>query len=395
MDNSNRRSVGIRLLVIAGVLASTGSALAQRHDGRRGPRRTSSEAQTAGKTQQDIEKQVKAMGPWDEHQQVVSEATDNVFRQQGWTSEPDLFARDVLRDVERIPPWEYQRREETFMNRLQVRYALTEDQKAQVSRGMRRESLKVMIKHFRTMAPMAMEMMRVRKNNEPFTPEMVQRWSESLDPVMADAKEALLRVAKKLEVSMTPEQRARLKSDLKATLKRHNDVVKMVDQWKQGKWTPESWGLQDDPAHRRQMEAVARARTDREVEDETRGAQRPSTEWATSTNESTWKKYVRLFCIRHHCDENQTEKSYAILRDVERKARNHRAARKNDIARLEAAIERSEKGERRTRLHADLERTLGPIREGFNELCKRLDGILTTRQRALARNTPAGTRPGR
>ena len=356
------------------------SADAKDQTARRG--RASSDSTSAADMQKKLVDQTKDLGPWDGHRQLLSDATDNMFERQGWTSEPDRYTREVLRDLQQYDPWQYQERQDTFMNHMQVRYELTEAQKEQLSRDMQREALMTGIKHFRTTAPIAMEIVRLRTEGKPFTAEDVQRWSSQLDPVMEDAKAAVKRVAEKLEGTMSPSQREQLKKDMDALLKRHDDVVRMVGEWQQGKWDPSQWGLQNDPVHGPQMRAIHAREDERTRLADISQARRDLKGVGKADDESTWERYVRLFCVRFACDDLQKITAFAILKSVVREAENIRAARKGDIEKLEASIAKADSDERRGYFESELHRALLPIEALFERLCSRLDNeVLRSDQR--------------
>lgn len=377
-----RRITRTLVFVSFGLLFVSSTLRAGEKDRTRPGARASSETADAADMQKQLVDQAKDMGPWDGHRRTLSEATDNVFERQGWTSEPDRFTREVLRDVEQYDPWQYQERQDTFMNHMQVRYGLTEAQKEQLGRDMQREALMTGIKHFRTTAPIAMEIVRLRSEGKPFTQEDVQRWSSQLDPVLADAKAAVERVAKTLEESMSPDQRAQLKKDMDALLKRHNDVVRMVGEWKQGKWDPSQWGLDNDPIHAAQMREIHAREAERTRLVDLRAARDDLKGAGKADDESTWERYVRLFCLKYACDDRQKTTAFAILKGVVREAENIRAARKSEIDKLEDSIAEADTDERRGYYESELRRALLPIEGLFERLCRRLDDeVLRSDQR--------------
>jgi len=358
------------------------------------PPRASSTVQDAGRVQKNLMERTKQMGPWEEYEQVSREATDNVFQQQGWTSESDQFALEIVHDVNRIAPWNFRERQDVFMNHLQTRYDLTEHQKRNLSGDIQREAMMVAMKHFRETAPIAMEMISTRARGEPFTPEMVQRWSQKLDPVLADARASLERVAKRLGDTMSQSQRERLERDLKATLHRHDDVVKMVAEWKQGKWTPTDWGLQNDPVHAAQMAEINRRNAERNARVFIKVAEGPLAGAATPTDESSWERYVRLFCVKYQCDKRQTDVAHAILKSSEKEARNIRAARKSELEKIATLIRSSETKDRHGELTARRDRLLAPIGAVFERMCRRLEAkVITREQRERVRRTVRADKP--
>ena len=201
------------------------------------------------KAMQQIQEDAQKLGDWDNQYRVIEDATDNIFQQQGWTSESDVWSRSVFRNVGRVSPWKPQERQKIFLDELQQRYKLTLDQRTALDGDIQREAMGVAMKHFKETLPVAMEILKTRAANQPFTAEQVQRWSKTIKPVMDDSMTAVERVVGKLDKTMTEEQRAALQGDLKAFRKRHQDMQKMVYKWQAGNWNPTDWVLQNDPIH--------------------------------------------------------------------------------------------------------------------------------------------------
>jgi len=327
------------------------------------------------KEAEDIVKTTKAMG-WDRQQQMMEQATDEMFRQNGWNSEPDQFARNLLRDVGQIPPWQARERQEIFLNGLQGRLSLTHDQRILLNNEMQRETMAMMGRHFKDIVPVVLEVAKTRASDQPFTPEQVQRWSTSLEPIMGDSLETVKKLTQRLERTMTEEQRRILKQDMDALLKRHRDVEKMVVKWKRGEWSPADWGLQNDPIHAGVMQEIAQrsganASTDQNWKD-------PS----FANNESEWERYVRWFCDYFECDASQRTKSNAILKTAKQEAIRYRESRRDVIAQYEARIVAEKNPAAKSTLTAELNKNLAPIGDMFQRMKDRLaSDVLTSAQR--------------
>ncbi|QDV89140.1 hypothetical protein RAS2_02040 [Phycisphaerae bacterium RAS2] len=327
------------------------------------------------KEAEDIVKTTKAMG-WDRQQQVMEQATDEMFRQNGWNSEPDQFARNLLRDVGQIPPWQARERQEIFLNGLQGRLSLTHDQRILLNNEMQRETMAMMGRHFKDIVPVVLEVAKTRASDQPFTPEQVQRWSTSLEPIMGDSLETVKKLTQRLERTMTEEQRRILKQDMDALLKRHRDVEKMVVKWKRGEWSPADWGLQNDPIHAGVMQEIAQ-----------RGGANASTDqnWkdpSFANNESEWERYVRWFCDYFECDASQRTKSNAILKTAKQEAIRYRESRRDVIAQYETRIAAEKNPAAKSTLTAELNKNLAPIGDMFQRMKDRLaSDVLTSAQR--------------
>ncbi len=333
----------------------------------------------------------KQMGPWESQASLNNEAIGLVFERQGWTSEPDRFALDLVREVDRIPPWQPQRRQELFLNSLQTRYNLSESQKATLNQRMQFEAMRLTFKYFKDATPIAMEAIRTRAAGEPFTAKQVARWSRTLAPMMDDARQAMEQVANTLSETMTPEQRERMQADLKAFQKRHGDVIRMVGRWQQGQWDPTQWGLDNDPVHVAAVAAVRAERAKHEAQQAFAQMPAAATKPARPEDESSWERYVREYCFVHGFDGAQIKSARVILAEQTARAKNVRAARAAEIARLERALGKASEPERKAELQKELAATLEPVAELFTELCARLDELQTAEQRSAAgdaRRTP-------
>lgn len=334
-------------------------------------------------TQKEIERQARGMGPWDQHQPIIEQATDQVFEQQGWNSEPDRYARELLREVDRLPPWQQHERQAILMNSLQSRYNLSEDQKQLFDKEFQNVGMQLGMKHFARLAPVAMDLIRTRSKGEPFTPEQVAGWMQQLSPVIADARTAMEQMSRTVGATLSEEQRKIFDKDVQALYKRHGDMEKMVEKWKQGQWTPLDWGLRNDPIHQVQVNEALRRDLDKSnrVEAQT-FREKPSDAMAKATQESTWEKYVRNFCVYYDCDDRQKAQAFRILDDVQKEAVKYRAARRAEIEKAEKRVAEADTPDRKQAYAKDLERHLAPIAELFEQLKTRLDTqVLTTHQR--------------
>lgn len=354
----------------------------ERRRGRR-ERRIDTGGEAVRDTQRQIEETAKGMGPWDQHLRIIEDATDKFFQQNNWTSEPDQYARSLLRQIEKIPPWQQHDRQKVFLDGLQSRYGLSEDQKSLLDKEVHQVGMQVSMKHFATLAPIAMDMIRTRAKGEPFTPDQVAGWMRQLGPVMDDAKKAMDDVSAKLGATMSESQKEIFDRDVKALLKRHNDVVKMVDKWKSGGWTPMDWGLQNDGPHAAMVAEMQRRDAEKNNLTEQKEFSKPLGDGnAKATDEDTWEKYVRHFCTYYDCDERQKSQAFGILKDVQKQAVGYRSAHRLDIEKAEAAVKDAVSAERKAYSAKELERQLAPIGELFNQLKTRLDAtVLTTEQR--------------
>jgi len=333
---------------------------------------------------QELQEKAKDMGPWETEAGILRDAHINIFEKNGWTSESDQFTLDLMHQVTQIAPWDAAAREDVFLNGVQNRLSLTHDQRGLVGREMRIESMKVTMKHIKDLLPVAVEIAQTRARQEPFTAEQVQKWSQKFKPLMDDAMASLQKVAGKLDKTMTEEQRALLEKDMKALLKRHADVEKMVENWQAGNWSPTEWGLDNDPIH---AAAVYEHRLKEAEKDGLVNLALSKTKpdiIATAKDQSAWHRHVTWFCNFYTCDDSQRATAKGILTDSLKRATNFLQARGKDIAKAEQLRDAAQTDAQRKVQVAALVRLHQPIEDIFKELCARLEAnVLTTQQRRL------------
>lgn len=333
---------------------------------------------------QRLEEQAKSLGPWAREAQVIIEAQTLVFQQNGWDSEPDRFALNLINSVSQIAPWKAADREEVFFNDVQTRYELTHEQRTLLKQEIRTEAMVMTMKHFKEIVPIVLEITQTRAKQEPFTPEQVQRWSRLFKPIMDDALQSVQRVSQKLQRTMTEDQRKMLERDMKAVLKRHHDIEKMVKDWQAGNWNPTQWGLQNDPIHAAAMHEYRLKQAQRDGLVELAELKHKPDLKATATDQSAWERYVLWFCNYYVCDDRQRGIARAILKDCTRQAIGYLRARGRAIAEAEQLSKTAEREETRRAQAAEVARLKKPIAEIFQRLCDRLERqVLTTRQKQL------------
>ncbi|MCH8853095.1 MAG: hypothetical protein IID41_10650 [Planctomycetes bacterium] len=346
------KSSGVILLLSAGML------LAQSLGG--GPDDLPQELQIldrelAAKTQQ--------LGDWSEQYQIVSDVIHNVWSQNNWKTEADLFARDTALQIQQVPPWKLEDRMDLLVEAAGQRYHLDEQQSTRFQNQMYGEMWKMAIKYGPTLMNNAREMLETRLRKEPFTADQVARWANAFDPLMQGFQADVSRMADEFGHMLTPEQRTVFDRDLQSVNKRMAHFASRTEAWKKGEWRIEDWGLQDDPIHlpvykkRLAVEAIDRL-LNRRV--------RPQ-------DEDSWRRYVRGFVTLYDLDGVQKQVCSSILEDLLARARRYRVLKGQEIRQLTLQQRRD---------HALLE----PIREMFSELKSRLSRIPMERQykRALA-----------
>lgn len=331
---------------------------------------------------------------WDQEAQFLHQAHANIFKANGWNSEPDQFALNLLHQITNVTPWNPKQREELFLNGVQARLGLTADQRQLIADQMRQESMQFGMKHFGTMFPIVMEAIQTRIEQKPYTPEQVQKWSRDLRPVMDDAIATLQRATGKLESTMTDQQRQRLRADMDALLKRHKDVEKMVERWQSGQWNPTDWGLDNDPIHAAAVNEWRAKEANRNALAAAAMASAGQEPKFDGGNESEWRKYVQWFIAHYKCDDRQQSQAESILKSCEKEAADYLRSRGKDIEKAESMRTSADSPEKRKMAEDEVVRLRRPIAEMFERLKKRLDSqVLTSEQRKLIPAPRSDSRP--
>ncbi len=192
-------------------------------------------------------RQTRELGNWDEHYEYIMDAAERVYDRNGWSSEPDLFSLEMMREVGRIPPWEVQQRFTQMLDMVGERYLLNDDQKQLLQNMVMRESFGIFSRHAPQIMQYSMEALRTRAAGEPFTPEQIARWTELATPVIEDVVGRIDAGAQVFMERLDPEQRELVQRDLAATHGRIETVAALAEQWRAGQWDASDWGLEEDP----------------------------------------------------------------------------------------------------------------------------------------------------
>lgn len=384
--------------MVWGLIASSSAALAQQPMSERAKRREARRAARKDTVPPDAEKKIKdlekkAQGvSWDAEAQNIHQAHRLVFANNNWNSESDQFALGLLDQVTNIAPWQGHEREEVFLNGIQARLNLTGEQRQMVADSMRKESMGIAGRHFKTLFPVVMEAVQTRLEQKPFTAEQVQKWSQNLKPVMDDALAAVERVQREVEKTMNEDQKRQLRADMDALVRRHHDVEKMVKRWQAGNWNPTDWGLDNDPIHASAMMEYRRVEAQRNNLVRAVEAQQPAALPAVNGDDaSEWDKYVQWFKQYYGCDAKQCNSADAILKSCKKEASDYLGARGREIEKYETDLKTADSDTKKQYLQAEIKRLKKPIGDIFVTLCRRLDqSILTSEQR---KKSPAAKPP--
>ena len=156
-------------------------------------------------------------------------------------------------------------------------------------------------------------------------------------------------------------------------------------KWEDGRWNPGDWGLQNDPIHARaMMEYRAEQRIRDQLVQNARGPSSKFDDQKVAMQESEWERYVKWFCQRYECDDQQRTQANAILKSSVADAVRYRNWRKESFAKVEASLSRTDSPDKKKEYQEELDRLQAPIGEIFDRMKKRLhEQVLTTAQRAI------------
>jgi hypothetical protein len=359
----------------------------------------------------EILSEAQNMGPWEENAALESQAFDEFFTRNGWAGPEHDFARDLIHHVNQIPPWDQQARQNAFLDVVQERLTLTPDQRRLLNRRMQQESFRMTINNFVKVAPTALEVIKTRASGKPFTSEQVARWTKVFRPIAEEARESIERVSRDLARTMDESQRAILKKDLDAFVERHRDVTGQMLRWEKGEWEAADWGLTNDPIQRgerlspEERAALGLDDDQSEMDADTETAQlmaaaeaaravplagqaENAAAAAATSDEHAWARYVREFCARHDCTDEQKKSAEGILKDMLSRAERWRVSTEKKRESLKAQLAEAGNPDDKTALNDKLAEAEAPLKRMFEELKKRLDVLLTAEQRSRAKPKP-------
>ncbi|MBU0719460.1 MAG: hypothetical protein KJ749_14530 [Planctomycetes bacterium] len=313
---------------------------------------------------------------WEAESQVISEAIDRLFAQSGWDSEPHRYARELVREVSAIPPWEMVRRLDVLVDRVSERYRLSPEQATRFRGLVLRETGSLLARHRGVILEELGEVLRTRAAGEPFTAEQIARWTKANAPLFQGLRESSDQVIKELSVSLDPPQRRILQRDVTAFDERWKTLEQWRSKWARGQWEPSEWGLEGGPAKAGSAAVGADSKAIPSAPSVQSGQDRPEekikqpTRWQAH-DPSTWMAYIRAMERRYQLDASQVNAARSIHDEL--------------VERASAYIEGHAEQLRQVPLdqrptHEQYE----PVRALFDELEARVEGIPTSIQRENA-----------
>lgn len=310
---------------------------------------------------------------WAREAKSIEKMLERTWARNGWTDESDRFAMELARDISAIPPWEFMNRLNLASSRVAERYELT-PQGAERLKGLAlREVTASMLKNRRVILRQMSELLELRKENKPFTPEIVASWMKDAEPLAEEFEAIVERMAEELQ-RLTPAQRKDvLRADLDGYRKRQAFVDEMMSRWERGEWHPSDWGLEDDPLYVDMVNAPGPrvVRNDRPPRTGSMASANPAAalpKWVAH-DPPTWFAYVLEFRSKYKLDAGQFTTARSVHDELLLRATDYMKARKAELD----AVAKAEREE--NELYA-------PICGLFAELRQRLDAIPTTTQKS-------------
>lgn len=327
--------------------------------------------------------ELKRLGEWEDNYEIIDNAIEVLWSQNQWTSEADLFARETLSEVAKIPPWEFDRRIDKLVERVADRYELSEANAARVKSMVYRESFGLIWNNAPVLFQQTREYVGQRLRGEPITPEQVAQWVEESESLMADWDQRRDRLVEGLSSAVDERHRELFEQDMQSLRRREGAVQKLRETWARGEWKPEDWGLQNDPIQR--GGAVAAGVSGPGFSPIERAAmqrlgQRPAVyyDW----DPSTWEAYVRSFIALYQLDPGQITAAESILAELLARAADYVRAHHPELAEVP-------RGQRGT------DERYAEVRALFEELRTRLLRIPREAQIRAVRGRQPTTLPSR
>lgn len=288
---------------------------------------------------------------WATEYQLLQRAINNVWEQNGWTSEADRFAQRVARRVAEIPPWRPVDRVRVVTRQVEKRYALSGEEAVRFRSLAVEEGIDFLTLHSATILGQTSDWMIMRTEGKALDREVVARWAQRGGAMVADLGTWAERLTDVLAPLVRPDKREMLERDLRSFRKRQRHLEFMRMRWAQGEWEQEDWGLQNDPI---QNPGAA---------DRSAGGQR----WMPH-RPTTWAAYMSHIQAVYRLNPGQVDSTKSIHDELFRRAQRYTDA----YGHVLHAVPPRQRAQHEA---------FGPIRSMFEELEARLEAIPTQSQR--------------
>lgn len=357
---------------------------------------------------------IKLQRDWATHARVLQQSINSIWAREGRDTDTDQFMKKLALETVTRPPSDFAGRMKIALDMLRQRYNLNDEQVKRVQGLIIRRTFEIFMRHSEALLPISREIIDTRLAGKPFTPEQVQRWAKAIRPI---AEKVLDQTKQDIQTFgqtyLDPEQNAKLKADMVVIEKRVNERLRIIrEELEKGKWSPERWGLENDPVHAGMQARLAETRGQHEPADTSAkagsgpetAARQPAEappspvsigpprigdsrggtvkvyqqqESSPLPDETKWVAYVQQFCDRYELDQSQRTSAFAVLRDLQERAQSYRSSRIDQINKLEAVARNADTADERRDAQSALREILRGIDELFEELKARLESIPT------------------
>lgn len=319
----------------------------------------------------EVAEKVKQLGPWENEYAQLERSMHNLWKENGWNDEADVYARDLALEVSKVPPWEFMKRIEVASSRIGERYGFSEEDGRRFQGMVMREVWGMMVHNAPVIVRHTSEMIEARAGQKPFSKEQIARWTQESEPLMKDVRERVDRLSTDIRQSFSPEQQNVFDRDFTSFNKRMTYFEVKRKNWAKGEWQPSDWGMQDDPIQTGKepaatAAAVAPPKTGEALPDAAGGATPPA-HWLPH-DPTTWIAYVRSAEKTYKLDLAQRNSAAAIHAELLQRATKFSSTRTEALSAVLAA-ERPD--------HA----LYRPLCLLFEELRRRVDALATQVQR--------------
>jgi len=260
---------------------------------------------------------------------------------------------------------------EEAVKNISRRYNLNEAQTAETQKLMKREVSRFLKEHEAEVWPAIRDLLAAQLGGKPpDNREEVMRIGKSARPLVALAKDAILKANEEWRINLTPEQKVTHDYDLGEIEKTFSQIDKNFGDWASGQ--PTDAGLfppppPDDRSPPRPKKPAA-------------GIPEPEVETFRVTIFDT---FVEEFIKDYQLDQGQIDSARSILKEFKVKANDFKAAKQVELAKI--AVDQKAAMEARDRdkiaaTEAARKKVLEPVYALFGEMEARLKGLLTTTQ---------------
>ncbi len=309
---------------------------------------------------------LKQLGEWSEQSELIDTTAKDLWEANNWNDESDLFARDTLTEVGKIPPWNIDGRISKLTERVAERYDFEQGVQMRLKQSIYGSMVGLMMENASLILDQTKEIVGTRVRGEPFTAEQVAEWTRQTEDMMGSFQERTDKLLEEFSHEVDDAHRPIFERDMESFQQRRTYMKEARQRWANGEWSPSEWGLQHDPLHNKAAQAGQKS-----ANQPTSAPAQPPPRWV-SYDPSTWEAYMLDFIARFKLDLRQQATARSILDELTARAYAYLHARRLRMANV-AASERL--------AHP----FYAPVRGMFKELETRLNRIPIKAQREKKR----------